>query len=117
MSDLPYPFGPSLMYTYNAPEQFSDRNEPPLTWVCCFSGGRDVDADIVAALAGRRRGRGVAGATLTAAAQTTHRGARKRPRGRPYRKNTRRHIAEVIRAHRLAPGLRVDRNMVAALLI
>jgi hypothetical protein len=55
------------------------------------------------------------------AAKTTRRSARKRPRGRSSSKrrpkSTRRHIAEVIRAHRLAPGLRVDRNTVAALLI
>jgi hypothetical protein len=60
-------------------------------------------------------------ASLAAAAQTTERGARKRPRGRSGSKrrpkSTRRHIAEVIRAHRLAPGLRVDRNMVAALFL
>lgn len=58
-------------------------------------------------------------ATLAAAAQTTQRSVRKRPRGRAHSKrrpkSTRRHIAEVIRVHRLAPGLRVDRNMVAAL--
>lgn len=57
-------------------------------------------------------------ATLTAAAaQTADRSARKRPRGRTRPKSTRRHIAEVIRGHRLAPGLRVDRNMVAALFL
>jgi hypothetical protein len=55
------------------------------------------------------------------AAHTADRSARKRPGGRARvkrrAKGTRRHIAEVIRAHRLAPGLRVDRNMVAALFI
>jgi hypothetical protein len=61
-------------------------------------------------------------ATLTAAAaQTAQRSVRKRPRGRTHSKrrpkSTRRHIAKVIRGHRLAPGLRVDRNMIAALLI
>ena len=61
-------------------------------------------------------------ATLTAAAaQTADRGVRKGPRGRKRSKrrpkSTRRHIAEVIRGHRLAPGLRVDRNMVAALFL
>ena len=60
-------------------------------------------------------------ASLAAAAQATERSARKRPRGRSGSKrrpkSTRRHIAEVIRAHRLAPGLRVDRNMVAALFL
>jgi len=61
-------------------------------------------------------------ATLVAAAtRTAQRGVGKGPRGRTrskrHPKNTRRHIAEVIRSHRLAPGLRVDRNMVAALLI
>ncbi len=63
-------------------------------------------------------------ATLAAAAQATQRsirrrsrggrtGSKRRPKSRP--KSTRRHIAEVIRVHRLAPGLRVDRNMIAAL--
>lgn len=61
-------------------------------------------------------------ATLAvAAAKTTQHSARKRPRGRAGTKrrpkSTRRHIAEVIRSHRLAPGLRVDRNTIAALLI
>jgi hypothetical protein len=60
-------------------------------------------------------------ATLAAAAQTTQRSVRKRPRGRSHSKrrpkSTRRHIAEVIRVQRLAPGLRVDRNMIAALFI
>lgn len=60
--------------------------------------------------------------TLVAAAtQTADHSGRKRPRGRarPERqpKGTRRHIAEVVRAHRLAPGLHVDRNTIAALLI
>jgi hypothetical protein len=54
-------------------------------------------------------------ALVAEAAQTANRSARKRPRGRAQPKSTRRHIAEVIRGHRLAPGLRVDRNMVAAL--
>jgi hypothetical protein len=59
-------------------------------------------------------------ATLVAeAARTADRSVRKRPRGRTRSKrrpkSTLRHIAEVVRAHRLAPGLRVDRNMVAAL--
>ncbi|WP_433604861.1 hypothetical protein ACQP2P_25775 [Dactylosporangium sp. CA-139114] len=52
-------------------------------------------------------------------ARAEHRGSRKRPRGRdlPKRrtKSARRYLAEVIRSHRLAPGLRVDRNMIAAL--
>ncbi len=57
-------------------------------------------------------------ALVAAAARTADHSGRKRPRGRERRpKSTRRHIAEVIRAHKLAPGLRVDRNMVAALLI
>ncbi len=61
-------------------------------------------------------------ATLAAAAaQTADRSARKRPRGRTRvkrrPKSTRRHIADVIRGHRLAPGLRVDRDMVAALFV
>ncbi|MFF5225876.1 hypothetical protein [Dactylosporangium sp. NPDC000521] len=51
------------------------------------------------------------------AARTADRSARKRPRGRRRWKSTRRHIAEVVRAHKLAPGLRVDRNMVAALML
>ncbi|MGI5183136.1 hypothetical protein ACQEVZ_43455 [Dactylosporangium sp. CA-152071] len=51
------------------------------------------------------------------AARTADRSARKRPRGRTRSKSTRRHIAEVVRAHKLAPGLRVDRNMVAALML
>jgi hypothetical protein len=55
-------------------------------------------------------------ATLTAlAVRAEHRGSRKRPRGRSRPKSTRRYVAEVIRSHRLAPGLRVDRNMIAAL--
>ncbi|MET7425043.1 hypothetical protein [Dactylosporangium sp. NPDC005555] len=54
------------------------------------------------------------GALLAEAARTAGRGTRVRPGGR---KSTRHHIAEVIRAHELAPGLRVDRNMVAALFI
>ena len=54
---------------------------------------------------------------VAAAAETADRSGRKRPRGRPRTKNTRRQIAKVIRVHRLAPGLRVDRNMIAALLI
>jgi hypothetical protein len=57
----------------------------------------------------------------SAAAETAQRSARKHPRGRTRTKrrpkSTRRHIAEVIRNHRLAPGLRVDRNMIAALFI
>ncbi|MER7282770.1 hypothetical protein ABT369_50930 [Dactylosporangium sp. NPDC000244] len=52
-------------------------------------------------------------------ARAEHRSSRKRPRGRdlPKRrsKSARRYLAEVIRSHRLAPGLRVDRNMIAAL--
>ncbi|GAB3824161.1 hypothetical protein [Dactylosporangium cerinum] len=60
-------------------------------------------------------------ALVAAAARTADHSGRSRPRGRarPERrpKSTRRHIAEVVRAHQLAPGLRVDRNMVAALLI
>ncbi|GIJ44035.1 hypothetical protein Val02_09210 [Virgisporangium aliadipatigenens] len=61
-------------------------------------------------------------ATLVALATAPPtRAARKRPGGRPRAKSrpksTRHHIAEVIRRYRLAPGLRVDRNMVAALLI
>lgn len=55
-------------------------------------------------------------ATLTAlVVRAEHRGSRKRPRGRSRPKSTRRYLAEVIRSHRLAPGLRVDRNMIAAL--
>ena len=58
-------------------------------------------------------------ATLAAAAQTAHQSVRKRPRGRTRAmrrsKITRRQIVAVIRGHRLAPGLRVDRNVVAAL--
>jgi hypothetical protein len=54
-------------------------------------------------------------ALVAEANQTANRSARKRPRGRTRSKSTRRHIAEVIRGRRLAPGLRVDRNMVAAL--
>ncbi|MDG6107028.1 hypothetical protein Daura_27760 [Dactylosporangium aurantiacum] len=48
------------------------------------------------------------------------RSARRRPGGRTRSKRlpgTRRLIADVVRAHRLAPGVRVDRNTVAALLI
>jgi hypothetical protein len=61
-------------------------------------------------------------ATLVeAAARTVDRGFRKRPRGRSRSQrrpqSTRRRIAEVVRAHKLAPGVRVDRNVVAALLI
>lgn len=61
-------------------------------------------------------------ATLVAAvAQTADRGVRKRPRGRRRAqrrpKGTRRRVAEVIRSRRLAPGMCVDRNMVAALLL
>lgn len=60
-------------------------------------------------------------ALVAAAARTADHSGRKRPRGRARSqarpKSTRRHIAEVIRAHKLAPGLRVDRNMVAALMI
>src|SRR5262249_60983041 len=71
--------------------------------------------------AGPRRGQAAAGAgesrvpPAAAAAQKPGRSARTPPRGRTRPKSTRRHIAEVIRAHRLAPGLRVDRNMIAAL--
>jgi hypothetical protein len=53
------------------------------------------------------------------AARTADRDGGKHPRGRArsrrHRKSTRHQIAEVIRSHGLAPGLRVDRNMVAAL--
>jgi hypothetical protein len=61
-------------------------------------------------------------ATLTAeAARTADRGVGKRPRGRTRSKHrpksTRHQIAEVVHDHGLAPGLRVDRNMVAALFL
>ncbi|MFI5908117.1 hypothetical protein [Dactylosporangium sp. NPDC051541] len=57
-------------------------------------------------------------AALTAAVVRAEERSRKRPRGRrPKRqsKSTRRYLAEVIRSRRLAPGLTVDRNMIAAL--
>jgi hypothetical protein len=59
-------------------------------------------------------------ALLAEAARTAGRGGRVRPRGRKRSrrpKSTRHHIAEVIRAYRLAPGRRVDRNVVAALFL
>jgi hypothetical protein len=59
--------------------------------------------------------------TLVAAAvPTSDRNGRKRPHGRTHTKrpkSTFRQIADVIRDHRLAPGLHVSRDMVAALLI
>jgi hypothetical protein len=55
------------------------------------------------------------------AAQAAEAADRKRPHGRSHAKrhpkSARRQIAEVIRGRRLAPGLRVDRNMVAALFV
>jgi hypothetical protein len=58
----------------------------------------------------------VAAATKSAD-HSGHKGPRDRRRLKRQPTNTRRQIAEVIRRHRLAPGLRVDRNMIAALLI
>lgn len=46
-----------------------------------------------------------------------HSGPDDRARSKRRPKGTRGEIAEVIRSHRLAPGLTVDRNMIAALLI
>ncbi|WP_433222581.1 hypothetical protein ACQP00_23860 [Dactylosporangium sp. CS-047395] len=58
-------------------------------------------------------------ATLAGAVARAERGQsrKSRTRTRPKRetKSTRRYLAEVIRSHRLAPGLTVDRNMIAAL--
>jgi hypothetical protein len=65
------------------------------------------------------RAEALVAALASEAAATADRSARKRPRGRAHskrsQKSTRHEIAEVIRDHRLAPGLQVDRNMVAAL--
>ncbi|WP_327001696.1 hypothetical protein OHA72_42215 [Dactylosporangium sp. NBC_01737] len=58
---------------------------------------------------------------VAAAARTADHGGRKGPRGRARSErrpqSTRRHIADVVRAHKLAPGVRVDRNVIAALFI
>ena len=58
---------------------------------------------------------------VAAAARTADRGGRKGPRGRARSErrpqSTRRHIADAVRAHKLAPGVRVDRNVIAALFI
>lgn len=55
----------------------------------------------------------------TGAARAASRSGRKRPQGRPRpkrrTKSIRRSLAEVIRSHRLARGVTVDRNTIAAL--
>jgi hypothetical protein len=116
------------MYTHNPPEQFSGASGGPVNGygsVAGHDGSQRRTTHVTETVSPRWQDADEAVqslvACLAAAAQTTERSARKRPRGRSGSKrrpkSTRRHIAEVIRAHRLAPGLRVDRNMVAALFL